>query len=161
MRQDPLLTVVDMDMMLIFWKNIFMWVTVPIFAAVPCSISSSGVIENNLDAIYEVMNSPALIALVLLAMINFTVYTFLSLYVINKGNTMIKVMVSMYKTFTVWIFFMIWPNVGHEDFGWLKFIGISLINIGTYFFIVVETETAETEEPLSDSLELSFALTTS
>lgn len=138
-----------------------MWVTIPIFAAVPCSISSSGVIENNLDAIYEVLNSPALIALVLLAMINFTVYTFLSLYVINKGNTMIKVMVSMYKTFTVWIFFMIWPNVGHEDFGWLKFIGISLINIGTYFFIVVETETAGIDEPLSDSLELSFALTTS
>lgn len=51
-----------MDAMASLWKNILIWVTIPIFShvSVPYSTCSSGVLENNLDAIYEIRRNPLL-----------------------------------------------------------------------------------------------------
>jgi len=53
---DKEIPLINMAVMEILWKNLLVWVTIPIFnrIEVPTTFCSSGVIENNLDAMYEI-----------------------------------------------------------------------------------------------------------
>lgn len=126
-----------MDVMQLFWKNLLIWATIPIFSNIPVSTTmcSSGVLENNLDAIYEVNTNRTLKWLVVFGMLGSVVTSFLSLQIIKQSNAMQKVMLALLKTFLMWIFFMLYPGHGHEDFNWIKMIGMLLLAIGTVWYI--------------------------
>jgi hypothetical protein len=146
-RRDPHLSVVDMDVMESFWKNLFIWITIPIFLhiPVPTSTCSSGVLENNMDAIYEVMNYKLLRSLVIWNIVITLCVTFLCLFIIKMTNAMQKVMLALLKTFLMWIFFMAWPDEGHEDFNVIKMIGMLLLAAGTVWYITLDIKDLELE----------------
>jgi hypothetical protein len=75
------LTPLNMNAYLIFWKNLMVILTIPIFLYIPVSVNvcSSGVLENNRDAIFEVVHNNMLIGLLLACMITFVFNSFLSL----------------------------------------------------------------------------------
>jgi hypothetical protein len=104
-----------MDAMASLWKNILIWATVPIFShiKVPVYTCSSGVLENNMDAIYEMRGNPMLQKLIVWGMFIFVFATYLTLFIIKMTNAMQKVMLSLLKIFIMWIFFMIWQGAGH------------------------------------------------
>jgi drug/metabolite transporter (DMT)-like permease len=141
-RKDKMLSVVQLDVMEVFWKNLLVFGTIPILSRIPMPVSfcSSGVVENNLDAIYEVVNDKTLINLLCWGVLSFVMMQFLSLFIIHMANAMSRVMVALIKTFLLWIFFMLWPGYGHEDFNWIKMIGMFLLAIGTVIFVKLETE---------------------
>jgi len=61
---DPNMTVIQIAAMESFWKMVLIFITIPIFnkIPVPTTLCSSGVLENNLDGIYEAIhNGPKLI----------------------------------------------------------------------------------------------------
>ena len=64
-RRDPKLEVVECDVICSLWKMIFIVGTLPIFShvPVPTSVCSSGVLESNLDAIYELSTNSTLMCL--------------------------------------------------------------------------------------------------
>ncbi len=80
-RRDLDLTVIDMNVMQLFWKMLLIWITVPIFShvPVPTTLCSSGVLENNLDAIYEVNTNRTLKWLVVVGMLGSVAVSYLSL----------------------------------------------------------------------------------
>ena len=41
-------------------------------------------------------------------------------------------MVVQLKTYVIWLFFMSWPNEGHENWSALKFIGLVLTGIAVF-----------------------------
>ena len=51
------------------------------------------------------------------------------------ANAMNKVMLALLKTFVLWIFFMIWPGYGHEDFNFIKMVGMGFLAVGTIYYI--------------------------
>lgn len=139
-RRDLDLIVLDMDVMQLFWKNLLIWITIPIFSHIPVSTTmcSSGVLENNLDAIYEVNTNHTLKWLLVFSMLGSVATSFLSLKIIKQSNAMQKVMLTLLKSFLMWIFFMIYPGFGHEDFNWIKMIGMFLLAIGTVWYIKLD-----------------------
>jgi len=72
-RMDPNLSALNMAVMEVLWKNLLVWSTIPIFSKipVPTNMCSSGVIENNLDAIYEVVHNNKLIHLFVWGVLTF------------------------------------------------------------------------------------------
>ncbi len=54
-----------------------------------------------------------------------------------------KVMLALLKTFLMWIFFMLYPGHGHEDFNWIKMIGMLLLAIGTIWYIKLDFKDIE------------------
>jgi len=66
-RNDPKVQVLDMMCMETLWKNLLIFCTIPIFIQIPVSteINSSGVLENNGDAIFETLQSDKLTSLVI------------------------------------------------------------------------------------------------
>ena len=58
-------------------------------------------------------------------------------------NAMNKVVLTMFKTFFLWIFFMLWPGKGHEDFNLVKMFGMVLLIIGTFIYIKLDLEDIE------------------
>jgi hypothetical protein len=141
-RKDKMLSVVNLDVMEVFWKNILVFGTIPILSRIPMPVSfcSSGVVENNIDAIYEVVHDKTLIHLLCWGMLSFVMLQFLSLFIIHMANAMSRVMIALIKTFLLWIFFMLWPGYGHEDFNWIKMIAMFLLAIGTIIFVKLETD---------------------
>jgi drug/metabolite transporter (DMT)-like permease len=61
-RRDPKIQVVDMAACCSFWKAILVLGTIPIFNRIPVSttVCSSGVLENNSDAFFELVQSSTL-----------------------------------------------------------------------------------------------------
>lgn len=53
-------------------------------------------------------------------------------------NAMQKVMLSLLKIFIMWIFFMIWKGVGHQDFNTITLLGMLLLAIGTFWYIYLD-----------------------
>jgi len=109
-RNDPKVRAIDMMMMESLWKILIICCTLPIFVQIPVSteINSSGVLENNADAIYEVLQSPMLLHLVLAYAVCGALGTFIVLTIIKLSNAMQKVMLASVKTFAVWLFFLCW-----------------------------------------------------
>lgn len=124
----------------IFYKNMLVWLTIPIFAAIPAPINmcSSGVIENNLDAIYEVINDTTLLLLFIMGITTFVLAQLMALVIIKYSNAMTKVMIVLLKTFLLWIFFMAWPGYGHEDWNFIKAAGMLMLSVGTIYYIKLD-----------------------
>ena len=51
-----------------------------------------------------------------------------------------KVVVSLSKTFALWIFFMIYPGVGHEDFNVVKMLAMFILAFGICYYIYLDME---------------------
>ena len=136
-----------MNMMEICWKNIFLWSTIPLFShiPVPTNTCSSGVLENNLDALYEVLHNKTLRSVIIWYMISTVVFSFISLFFIKMTNAMQKVMLQLIKTVLVWVFFMLWPGEGHENFNIIKLLGMILLSFGTFWYIWLDLEDIEKE----------------
>jgi len=54
-----------------------------------------------------------------------------------------KVMLALLKTFVLWIFFMIWPGYGHEDFNFIKMVGMAFLAVGTVYYINLDLKDIE------------------
>jgi hypothetical protein len=99
---------------------------------------SSGVLENNLDAIYEVSSNPILMKLTLWYVTVATLVTFMALYIIHMTNAMQKIMLALLKSIIVWVFFMGYKGHGHEDWNWIKAGGMLLIALGTWWYVKLD-----------------------
>lgn len=66
-RNDPKVRAIDMMFMESVWKNLILWVTIPLFASIPLNtdVNSSGVLENPRDAIFEVLQNKTLLNLLI------------------------------------------------------------------------------------------------
>lgn len=121
-------------------KNVFVWLTIPLFSTIPAptSLCSSGVLENNLDGIYETLSSKRLTILWSFGVITFVMLQFISLVIIKELNAMTKVMNALLKTFVIWIFFMIYPGMGHEAWSWPKALGMLCLSIGIIYYVKLD-----------------------
>ena len=70
----------------------------------------------------------------------------LSLTIIKIANAMQKVMVSLLKTFTLWVFFMCWQQSGHEEWSWVKALGMLLLACGTMWYIDLDIKDIEAQQ---------------
>jgi len=132
--------VIDLAAMTSMWKAILVVMTVPIFKQIsaPTNICSSGVLENNYDAINELATNSTLLWIITLATTFGVMNTLFSLWIIKNQNAVLKVMLALLKTFLLWVFFMCYAGNGHEDFNYLDLIGMSMIAIGTVYFVRLE-----------------------
>lgn len=46
-----------------------------------------------------------------------------------------KVLVQLLKNLLVWVFFMVYEGYGHEDFNWVKMMGMTMMTVGTCWYI--------------------------
>jgi hypothetical protein len=65
---------------------VFVFSTIPIFSRVqvPISVCSSGVLENNIDAVYELTTNPKLIWIFSMSLLVFVLSQFVSLWIIKN-----------------------------------------------------------------------------
>ena len=129
------------------WKVLLVFITIPIFKQIsaPTNICSSGVLENNFDAISELATNSTLLWIVTLATTFGVMNTLLSLWIIKNQNAVLKVMLSLLKTFILWIFFICYTGNGHEDFNGFDLIGMSMIAVGTIYFVRLELSDNESD----------------
>lgn len=104
----------------------------------PTSTCTSGVLENNLDAIHEIMTNPLLIKITVWSLFASLVVNYLALYMIHMTNALQKIMLALLKTILMWVFFMAYPGEGHEDWNWTKALGMLLLVIGTLWYIKLD-----------------------
>ena len=50
------------------------------------------------------------------------------------------------KPLFLWIFFLIYPGHGHEDWSWLKFTGMVFLIAGTVFYIWLDMNHQDEEK---------------
>ena len=67
---------------------------------------------------------------------------------------MYKVMLALLKTFILWIFFMLWPGYGHEDFNWIKMVGMFLLAFGTIWYISLDMKDLKESSREADQSDL-------
>jgi hypothetical protein len=75
--------------------------------------------------------------------------TLFSLWIIKNQNAVLKVMLSLLKTFLLWVFFISYTGNGHEEFNYLDLIGMSMIAVGTIYFVRLELSDNENDQKLS------------
>jgi hypothetical protein len=116
---------------------VFVFSTISIFSRipVPTNVCSSGVLENNSDALYELATNRKLVWIFAFSLIVFVASQFISLWIIKNQNAMQKVMLSLMKNFVVWFFFMLFRGNGHEDLSVYKTIGMILLAFGTTYYV--------------------------
>ena len=54
-------------------------------------------------------------------------------------------MIIQTKTYVIWIFFMLWKGEGHEDWSFIKFLGLVLTTVAVVQFLQLEAMFKETE----------------
>jgi hypothetical protein len=121
------------------------WLTIPIFSKIPVPVTtcSSGVLENNLDAIYEVRSNPLLLKLTIFGILASFLVCYFSLYVIHMTNAMQKIMLALLKSIIMWVFFMLYDGEGHEEWSWVKALGMLLLVFGTIWFVKMDIQDIE------------------
>lgn len=136
-RRDSLLTPIEMQAMTTYWRLILVVFFSPIFSKIPVSTSicSSGVLENNIEAVRELLTNQKLIWLFSLSLAIYIPMQFTGMWIIKNQNAMQKVMAGLFKIFLLWLFFMIYPGYGHEDFNVVKMFGMALLSFGTVYYI--------------------------
>ena len=89
-KRDAKIQVADMAACCSFWKAILVIGTIPIFNRIPVSttVCSSGVLENNSDAFFELGQSPTLQWVFWVSVVLFVAGSFLSLWVIRFQSAM-------------------------------------------------------------------------
>ena len=127
---------------LFFWKIngkfAMCLLTIPIYARIPVPETwcSSGVLEQNLDAIRE-LNSTLVWLLVALGVV-YMLAGALSCQVMQQSNATVKAMLQISKTGIVWVFFLLWPGHGHEAWSNLKLIGILITTVAVVYYLLVD-----------------------
>jgi hypothetical protein len=61
-----------------------------------------------------------------------------------------KVMITLLPAILVWVFFMLYPFEGHEDFNSIKLIGMLMLCLGIYAYVELEMLDIQVQIYLSD-----------
>ena len=54
--------------------------------------------------------------------------------VIKYSSSVNRSLAEQMRTLFIWIFFLLWPGFGHEEFNWLQLGGFVLVFLGVIFF---------------------------
>ena len=101
----------------------------------PTNVCSAGVLENTSAAIKELKENELLTKLLFWQCICAVSCTFITLTLIKMTNAMQKVMLNSMKTFIVWLFFLYWMGRAHEEWNFIKLLGMCILTIATCWYI--------------------------
>ena len=59
----------------------------------------------------------------------------LAMLIIENESAVQKQAVFLLTIPSVWIFFLIYPGIGHEEFYWLELIGMVLVIFGSLYYV--------------------------
>lgn len=58
-------------------------------------------------------------------------------------NAMQKIMLALLKSIIMWVFFMLYDGEGHEEWSWVKALGMLLLVFGTIWFVKMDIQDIE------------------
>lgn len=145
----------------IFGVGIYL-VFLPIAYFIKCGgdLCPTGRLEDALMALRGLKENYVLLILVLILMVDISIYNTLGASVTKYASSANRATVNTTKVVFVWIFFLIYGGENGEHFHWLQFGGFILIVIGTFTFnymkdkqISIEQEaSAESYKPLEEKI---------
>ena len=120
---------------------ILVLVTVPLFVRIPVSmeVCNSGVLENYPEAWQQATQHGLIAVLTFVYAICVSGAQFAALKVIHMKNAMQKTVVGLLKTVFLWVFFLGYQGHGHEEFSWIKLLGMALLCSGTLLYIKLDS----------------------
>lgn len=61
-------------------------------------------------------------------------------------------MISPVSTITLWVFYMLYPGYGHEDFNAIKMLGMFLLAGGSFYYVHLEIIDLEREKEFLNTI---------
>jgi len=110
---------------------------VPIFKVIPVPkyICSGGILNDNFEAFIQLKSNATLIWIYVFALATVLPALYLAFWIIKNQSAMQKCMAVILKLLLLWVFWMIWPGQGHEDFNFIKMLSMILLTIGIVYYM--------------------------
>jgi len=58
--------------------------------------------------------------------------------IIKFEDAVMQTTITLTIILTTWLFFLIWPNQGHEAFNFLTLLGMGMLGVGSYLYVISE-----------------------
>lgn len=139
---DPTVSVFYMQGAISTWKMIFSVVLLPFvgLVSVPDMYVTGGKFESLGPALSLIFSNTALFWLYALLMVSNGLHAFVGMAIIKEESAMQRQIVMMLIIPVVWIFFMLYQAEGHEEFSWKHLAGLTILTIGTFWYIRADRE---------------------
>ena len=96
----------------------------------PKEVSYSGTLEDFGSALEDLKTNPSLINLVLVNAILVGLAHALGYAIIKYEDAVLQTTITLSIIMTTWLFFLFWPNQGHEEFNVLTLLSMGLLAVG-------------------------------
>lgn len=119
------------------WKIVLCLITAPLFIMIPVdtAICGAGYLEDYVSWYSEVKDHKMLQVILAINAVIFALGQGTSLWIIKNQNAMQKTVVGLTKTLLMWVFFLLFQGHGHEEWSWLKALGMFFLGFGTLYYI--------------------------
>ena len=99
---------------------------------VPQEFSNSGTLENFKLAVQDLHTNEALTRLVVLNAALVGLAHVFGFAIIKYEDAVLQTTITLTIILTTWLFFLMWPYQGHEDFNGWTLLGMVMLAIGQY-----------------------------
>lgn len=112
------------------WGLTLFTILLPILQFIPCDLefcSHSGVVEDSWFAIRQVFHNPLALLLLFLSVLFISGYNGFGITITKHMSATSRTTLKQTKIVLVWIFFLIYPGLGHESFKPLQLVGFVVL----------------------------------
>jgi hypothetical protein len=144
-RNDPLLSPWCLCGAEAFWKLTLLLLFGPFYKYVRVStqISNSGTLENFGEAVKDLCSNEMLLYLALVNAALVGLSHVFGYAIIKYEDAVLQTTITLTIILTTWLFFLCWPNIGHEEFNFFTLLGMALLAGGSYMYVQADLKSNE------------------
>lgn len=106
------------------------------YIKVPTAISQSGTLEDFSLVINQLASDDKLTILILINGLLVGLAHAFGYSIIKYEDAVLQTTITLTIILFTWLFFIIWPFQGHEEFNVFTLVGMFLLGIGSYLYVV-------------------------